>query len=261
MIDRNHLLDPSVPENLQRVRDLHPDASAPVAAPDFAGLPPASKLCADAVVTGLRAMDSCSAAGPDLLTSRILKLVLDDASGSLPGCTGGEILCAVAHIFTDGDMPVDNMPSFSAATVLATPRPAGGVRPLAIGMTLRRLISSAVLQHVTPCVTPAACEYLTPHQVAVGVKSACDLIFHEVRAALDENVANDEYVLVLVDARNAINVVKRAKMLDAVVQHVPALARLAYAVYGQPPLLRAGECIFESLEGTASALRPSNASL
>jgi Reverse transcriptase (RNA-dependent DNA polymerase) len=120
------------------------------------------------------------------------------------------------------------------------------VRPLAIGMTLRRLISSVVLQRVTS----TAREYLAPHQVAVGVKSGCDLVVHEVRSAIDEHGADDAYVLVRVDARNAFNTAKRANMLTAFEQHVPALARLAYAIYGQLPLLRAGDCVFESLEGT-----------
>jgi hypothetical protein len=39
-------------------------------------------------------------------------------------------------------------------------------------------------------------------------------------------------------------------MQIAVEQDLPTLARLAYAIYGQPPFLRAGDCVFESLEGT-----------
>jgi hypothetical protein len=104
----------------------------------------------------------------------MLKLVLDDVPGSLPGSTGGEILCAVAQMFANGEMPTDIMPLFSSATVLASRKPTGGVRPLAIGMTLRRLISSVVLHRVTS----TAREYLAPHQVAVGVKSRCDLVVH-----------------------------------------------------------------------------------
>jgi Reverse transcriptase (RNA-dependent DNA polymerase) len=141
-------------------------------------------------------------------------------------------------------MPADIMPLFSSATVLATPKPTGGVRPLAIGMTLRRLISSAVLQRVTS----TAREYLAPHQVTVGVKSGCDLVLN-VRAAIDERRTDDAFVLVRVDARNACNKAKLANMLTAVEQHVPALARLAYAIYGQPHFLRAGDCVFESLDG------------
>jgi hypothetical protein len=200
LLDRNPLLYLRAPENLQRVRDLHPLATAPVVAPDLAGLPDAPMLSADAVVAKLQAMDSFSAAGPDLLSARMLKLVLDDAPGSFPGSTGGEILCAVAQMFANGEMPADIMPLFSS-TVLATPKPTGGVRPLAIGMTLRRLISSVVLQRVTS----TAREYLAPHQVAVGVKSGCDLVVHEVRSAIDEHGADDAYVLVRVDARNAFN--------------------------------------------------------
>jgi hypothetical protein len=117
----------------------------------------------------------------------MLKLVLDDAPGSLPGSTGGEILCAVAQVFANGDIPADIMPLFSSATVLATPKLAGGVRPLAIGMRLRRLISSVVLHRVIS----KAREYLAPHQVEVGVKSGCDLVVHKVRSAIDEHGAED----------------------------------------------------------------------
>jgi Reverse transcriptase (RNA-dependent DNA polymerase) len=221
-------------------------ASAPVVALDLDRLSNAPTLSADVVVANLRAIDSFSGAGPDLLSARMFKLVLDDARGSLPGSTGGEILCAVAQMFANGDMPADIIPFFSPATVLATPKPAGGVRPVAIEMTLRRLISSVVLQRVTS----KAREYLAPHQVAVGVKSGCDLVVHEVRSAIDEHGADDAYVLVCVHARKAFNRAKRANMLTAVEQHLPALAWLAYSIYGQPPLLCASDCGFESLEGT-----------
>jgi hypothetical protein len=246
LLDRNPLLDLRAPENLQRVRDLYPPASAPVVTPDLDGLPDAPILSADTVVAKLHAMDSFPAAGPDLLSARKLKLVLDDAPGSLPGSTGGEIVCAVAQVFANGDMPADIMPLFSSATVLATPKPAGGVRPQTSGVKLRLLISSAVLQRVAS----TAREYLVPHQVVVGVKSGCDLVVHEVRSAIDEHGADAAYVLVRVDTCNTFNKAKRANMLTAVEQHVPALARLAYSIYGQPPLLRAGDCVFESLEGT-----------
>jgi hypothetical protein len=58
------------------------------------------------------------------------------------------------------------------------------------------------------------------------------------------------YVLVHVNAQNAFNKAMHANMLTAVEQHVPALARLAFSIYGQPPLLRAGDFVFESLEVT-----------
>jgi phage tail protein X len=38
-------------------------------------------------------------------------------------------------------------------------------------------------------------------------------------------------------------------MLDGVLTHVPGMARMAYAVYGQPPLLKSGDTLFISREG------------
>jgi hypothetical protein len=39
LLDRNPLVDLRAPEKQQRVRDLHPPASAPVVAPNVDGLP------------------------------------------------------------------------------------------------------------------------------------------------------------------------------------------------------------------------------
>jgi hypothetical protein len=129
----------------------------------------------------------------------MLKNFLEDAPGSLPGSTGGEILCTVAQVFASGDIPASSMPLSSPAAVLATPKPkpAGGVR--AIGMTLRRLISNVVPQWVTH----VARDYLAPHQVAVGVKSRWNLVVHEVRSAHDEHGADDTNVHLRVDAGSA----------------------------------------------------------
>jgi hypothetical protein len=38
-------------------------------------------------------------------------------------------------------------------------------------------------------------------------------------------------------------------MLDGVLTHVPGMARMAYAVNGQPPLLKSGDTLFTSREG------------
>jgi hypothetical protein len=74
------------------------------------------------------------------------------------------------------------MPLFAAAQVLATPKSNGGARPIAIGTTTRRAVLKALIRKVTP----VAAEYFAPHQLSVGVKPGCDVVAHEVRAAIEK---------------------------------------------------------------------------
>jgi hypothetical protein len=127
----------------------------------------------------LRSIDVWTAFGLDPFSARILKPVLEEVPGALPGETGSEIFCAVAQHFLDGDIPASVMPLFAAAQVLATPKSNGRARPIAIGTTNLRAILKALIRKDTP----VAGEYLAPLQLAAGVKSGCDLVAHEFRAA------------------------------------------------------------------------------
>jgi hypothetical protein len=156
LLDRNPLLDLRVPENLQRVRDLHPHLRPSC----FPGLGWAAR-CAYAVCRCGRseaASDGqllCRWSGFSLCA---IKLVLAE---SLPDSTGGEILCPVAQMFANGEMPADIMPLFSSATVLATPKPTGGVHPLAIGMNTAQVDIE---------LSPAACDI---HGARVSAAPTC----------------------------------------------------------------------------------------
>jgi hypothetical protein len=137
------------------------------------------------------------------------------------------------------------MPLFAPAKVLASPKSNGGARPIAVGTTTRRSILKALIRKVTP----VAAEDHPPHQLAVSVKSGCDVVAHEVRAAIEKYGQDDSRALLRIDAENAFNKVSRAAMLDGVLNPVPGMARMAYDVYGQPPLLKAGDTLFTSREG------------
>jgi hypothetical protein len=80
-------------------------------------------------------------------------------------------------------------------------------------------------------------------------KSGCDVVAHEVRASIEKYDQDDGRDLLQIDVENAFNKVSRAAMLDGVLTHVPGMARMAYAVYGQPPLLKADDTLFTSREG------------
>jgi hypothetical protein len=70
-----------------------------------------------------------------------------------------------------------------------------------------------------------------------------------VRAAIEKSRQDDGRALLRIVAANAFNKVSCAAMLDSVLTHVPGMAQMAYAVYGQPPLLNAGDNLFNWREG------------
>jgi hypothetical protein len=109
LVDRKPLRDLSIPANMQKIRELHPDAERPVTPIAAANLPPAPTLSPDDVVAAQGPIDSWTASGLDLLSGRILKSVLDEVPDARPGETGSEAFCAVAHRFIDGNFPASVM--------------------------------------------------------------------------------------------------------------------------------------------------------
>jgi hypothetical protein len=93
------------------------------------------------------------------------------------------------------------MPRLAAAQILVTPMSNGGARPIAIGTTTCR----AVLRGLIRKVTPVAAEYLAPHQLAIGFKSFCDVVAHEVRATVEKSGQDDGSAVRRIDAENAFH--------------------------------------------------------
>ena len=79
----------------------------------------------------------------------------------------------------------------------------GGVRPVAVGCTLRCLVAK-----VAGCkVMDAVGEILAPRQLGVGVRGGAEAAVHATRLYL-EDLAPDKAVLKL-DFRNALNSIHR----------------------------------------------------
>ncbi|GAB0497407.1 hypothetical protein MMPV_008739 [Pyropia vietnamensis] len=104
---------------------------------------------------------------------------------------GGEALVGVVLLLT-GEAAVTRVPSVArtalAGTDLLLLRKPGGLaadglpklRPIGMPETLRKLAASALARSVRD----AAAALLGPHEQAVGVRSACERVLHELRAQL-----------------------------------------------------------------------------
>ena len=146
--------------------------------------------------------------------------------------------------FNAGILPQEAQPWFCGARLIALQKQPTGVRPIAVGETLRRLAGKCLVRRCQDEVI----EKLLPHQMGVGIANACEIISHAVRAWA-ETAAADE-TLILVDFSNAYNSLDRQKMLEAIAEDAPAFLPYANYCYGaETPLLGKGFTL-SSAEGT-----------
>ena len=110
-----------------------------------------------------------------------------------------DALSSLSSAIASGGFPPDCMSLFTAARLIALPKKSGGVRPIAVGDTLRRVAAKCLLD----VVILSASEYLLPLQVGVQLPNAAERVARHVRLWSQSRA---EYEVILqVDMRNAFN--------------------------------------------------------
>jgi len=107
----------------------------------------------------------------------------------------------------------------------------GGIHPIAIGFTLRRLASKCANSFGTGQLKPLS----TPHQLGVGIPGGCEAAIHSGRRYLE--AMPDDHVLVKLDFSNAFNSLQRHDMLLTVLNRVPELYAYCCSAYSHPSTL------------------------
>ena len=122
----------------------------------------------------------------------VLRGVADFPRGSAPGPSGlrpsclydmlkrgphvstlTESLAQFVALAAHGMFPADLAPPLASANLIPLRKPDGGVRPIAIGETLRRLVGKVLMG--TPSLAKAL-RALAPQQCGVGIANACESI-------------------------------------------------------------------------------------
>lgn len=142
-----------------------------------------------------------------------------------------------------GEVLKDAKPFFFGASLVALSKTDGGVGPIAVGCTLRRLVAKCA----SGSIGSAMGELLSPLQVGYGTPSGAEDAVHAARMYLS-NTQHNQLMLKL-DFHNAFNSIRRDVMLHSVLKYIPELYPLAAAAYGNPTLLFFGNSWVESVEG------------
>ena len=132
---------------------------------------------------------------------------------------------------------------FFGATLIALGKKDGGVRPIAVGCTLRRLASKCACNSVKQ----AMAALMAPHQFGFGIPLGAEAAVHATRVYLQD--MPDHHLLLKLDFRNAFNSLRRDKMLLAVCEKAPQLFPLVHSAYSAPSSLFIQDKTILSAEG------------
>ena len=116
---------------------------------------------------------------------------------------------------------------------MALQKPDGGVRPIAVGEVVRRLVAKCFCS----VYEEEATAYLWPLQIGVAAPMGAEVGSQTVRQWCERNRDKEGKLVFVADFENAFNTVDREKFLREVHHHLPGLARWAEWCYGGPSKL------------------------
>jgi len=179
-----------------------------------------------------------SAGGKDGLKPQHLKDLLFH-----PGSDLATSLTNFVNLVLSGGVPDPVRPCFFGASLIPFAKKGGGVRPIAVGLTLRRMASKVAVSVVAPACAPA----LSPLQLGVGVRGGAEASVHAARRFVNSKSRGCAFVEL--DFKNAFNSLRRDSMLEAVAAVCPSLLPYAASAYAAPSHLWLGESVLSSEEG------------
>lgn len=126
---------------------------------------------------------------------------------------------------TPAFIPDPIKPFFFGARLIPIPKKNKKVRPIAIGSIFHKLISSAIMNHISKDLQST----FAPVQFGVGIKGGAENIVHGIRNKLSDD---PNLTLVSLDLENAFNNVNRQVFLNEVKSKFPNILCWIHQVYG-----------------------------
>lgn len=220
---------PSSAETLSILQSKHPAPSRPLVFPQepdrsFTALTVTPEDVAQALAT----FNNSSAAGVDGIRPVHLKELVSASAGDC-GCRLLDCLAKLCNFLLSGQLNPEVCPYIYGASLCALSKKGGGLRPIAIGSTFRRLVAKLGCR----AVREEMAAYLRPFQLGFGIRLGCEAAIHATRAFTQDS-RNKECVIVKVDIKNAFNSVERDVLLSEVREKVPSLYPFLFQVYSSP---------------------------
>ena len=142
-----------------------------------------------------------------------------------------------------GNVPEHITDTFFGANLCALNKDGGGIRPIAVGNTLRRLATKVGQKPIAHGLG----NHFRPTQLGFETKGGCEAAVHATRQYL--NGASHRRVLLKLDVRNAFNCMRRDVFLRAAREKAPSMYRLLWQGYHEPSNLYFSNNVIKSESG------------
>ena len=232
-------------ENLQGLRDLHPARRAYPGAKHDAPNVTRVRVTSEEVVRGVRSFGKMTSGGVTALRAEHLQALLErNSSGTLPALT------AFAQKMLNGNLPPNVWRHLAGASLSGIAKPQGGVRPIAAGEVLRRLVSGIAARKALS--NSKVKDAFKGIQYGVGEPGGAERLVHLVDRAWAAHATTPDTLAVKIDAKNAFNNIGRDWMLHSVAELCPEIYPYIRACYQETTVLRAAAfgANIDSAEGT-----------
>ena len=192
----------------QRVREFHPESPL--------------ELDRDKFLQSLKTAPRGSSPGPGGFSYEHLKIMMDEEDTL-------ELLYEAATSLAQAKVPSSIASALMSARLTALVKKDGGVRGVATGCSLRRLVARALAKQFSSHFE----EECAPFQYALSTRAGTDCVGHLLRAATD---ASPTATVLSVDGIGAFDHVLRSAMMSRLEAMVEAKTLLPFVLlsYGQP---------------------------
>lgn len=193
-----------------------------------------------AVLKALKSFPAGSSGGPDGLRPQHLVDLVSCKTG------GPELLSSLTsfvNLILDGGCPVSVNPILFGARLIAIEKKSGGLRPIAVGYTIRRLAAKCA----NIFAQQQLADYFRPYQLGVAVAGGCEAAVHATRRFIAK--MGPDQAVVKLDFSNAFNSLRRDSMLFAVSDRLPQIYKFCWASYHSSSILQFGDKAVVSAEG------------
>ena len=241
VLSSNETIAEATPETKAKLKSKHPHDEEVVEA--FTSAVKLKVTQVEEVVEAIRDFPVSSSSGIDGLRPRHLK----DLTSFTCGESANKLLKAIAS-FSDlaksGKICKDVLSVFYGASLLAFDKKKIDVRPIAVGITWRRVAGKIVCYHVRDELS----KVLAPIQIGFGVKGGAEALIHAVRCFA---TAGHEKAMAIIkfDFKNAFNVLFRKLLLSEVEEICPEMSPMIRQAYSRYSNLIYDEEIFLSKRG------------
>ena len=147
------------------------------------------------------------------------------------------------HPSTPEDLTLPAPPTEDMPALTALGKKDGGVRPIAVGSTLRRLATKVGAKPLSSKIG----DNLRPSQLGYSTPGGCEAAAHAARRYIGE--ASHRRVLFKIDMANAFNCLRRDVFLSAAREKAPEIYRLLWQAYSAPSTLFYGDTNLSSESG------------